>query len=66
MQIALKIVDKGGNYLRVVKGNYKTLLNDLNELLKGCDGVGCQDVPYDRAQSLGKGHVRIKIWRCQI
>jgi predicted transposase YbfD/YdcC len=38
-QIAEQIVAQSGDYLLAVKGNQKTLLEDLDDLFAGCDEV---------------------------
>ena len=63
--IAEQIVKQGGDYLLAVKGNHKTMLQDLDELFAGCDEVGFLDVPHDHAETVNKGHGRIEIRRCQ-
>lgn len=64
--IAQQIVEQGGDYLLAVKGNHKTMLQDLEDLFAGCDEVEFADVPHDRAETVNKGHGRIEIRRCQI
>jgi predicted transposase YbfD/YdcC len=63
--IAEQIVKQGGDYLLAIKGNHKTMLQDLDDLFAGCDEVGFVDVPHDRAETVNKGHGRIEIRRCQ-
>jgi len=63
--IAEQIVDQGGDYVLAIKGNHKTMLDDLDELFTGCDAVQFSDVPHDRAETVNKGHGRIEIRRCQ-
>lgn len=63
--IAEQIVQQGGDYLLAVKGNHKTMLQDLDDLFAGCDEVEFADVPHDRAEKVNKGHGRIEIRRCQ-
>ena len=63
--IAEQIVEQGGDYLLAVKGNHKTMLEDLEELFVGCDEVEFVDVPHDKAETVDKGHGRIEIRRCQ-
>jgi predicted transposase YbfD/YdcC len=36
-EIAKQIVEQGGDYLLAVKGNHKTMLQDLDDLFAGCD-----------------------------
>lgn len=64
-EIAQQIVDQGGDYLLAIKGNHKTMLDDLDDLFAGCDEVQFADVPHDRAETTSKGHGRIEIRRCQ-
>lgn len=64
-EIAQQIVDQGGDYLLAIKGNHKTMLDDLDDLFSGCDEVGFADVPHDRAETVNKGHGRIEIRHCQ-
>jgi predicted transposase YbfD/YdcC len=63
--IAEQIVQQGGDYLLAVKGNPKTMLQDLNDLFAGCDEVEFVDVPHDKAETVDKGHGRLEIRRCQ-
>jgi predicted transposase YbfD/YdcC len=63
--IAEQIVKQGGDYLLAVKGNHKTMLDDLDELFAGCDEVEFVDVAHDDAETVNKGHGRIEIRRCQ-
>lgn len=62
--IASQIVQQGGDYLLAVKGNHKTILEDVEELFAGCDAVNFSDVPHDYAQTVEKNHGRIEIRRC--
>lgn len=48
-----------------VKGNHKTMLQDLDDLFAGCDEVAFADVPHEVAENVNKGHGRIEIRRCQ-
>lgn len=63
--IAEQIVEQGGDYLLAIKGNHKTMLQDLDDLFAGCDEVAFVDVPHEQAETLNKGHGRIEIRRCQ-
>lgn len=63
--VAEQIVQQGGDYLLAVKGNHKTMLQDLDDLFAGCDEVEFTDVPHDTAETVNKGHGRIEIRRCQ-
>lgn len=63
--IAEQIVQQGGDYLLAVKGNHKTMLQDLDDLFAGCDEVEFVDVPHDGAETVNKGHGRLEIRRCQ-
>ncbi len=63
-QIAKQIVHQGGDYLLAVKGNHKTILQDMEDLFAGCDEVQFTDVPHDYAQTINKGHGRIELRRC--
>ena len=63
--IAKQIIAQGGDYLLAVKGNHKTMLDDLDDLFTGCDEVGFADVAHDRAKTVNKGHGRIEIRHCQ-
>ena len=63
-EIAEQIVKQGGDYLLAVKGNHKTLLQDLDDLFAGCDEVEFVDVPHERAETVNKGHGRLEIRRC--
>jgi predicted transposase YbfD/YdcC len=63
--IAEQIVQQGGDYLLAVKGNHKTMLQDLDDLFAGCDAVEFVDVTHDTAETVNKGHGRIEIRRCQ-
>lgn len=63
--IAEQIVEQGGDYLLAIKGNHKTMLQDLDDLFAGCDEVAFVDVPYDAAKTVNKGHGRIEIRYCQ-
>jgi predicted transposase YbfD/YdcC len=63
-EIAQQIVKQGGDYLLAVKGNHKTLLQDMDDLFAGCDEVGFGDVPHEWAETVNKGHGRIEIRRC--
>ncbi len=62
--IATQIVQQGGDYLLAVKGNHKTVLQDIEDLFAGCDAVQFADVPHDYTQTTEKGHGRIEIRRC--
>lgn len=64
-EIAKQIVEQGGDYLLAVKGNHKTMLQDLDDLFAGCDEVAFVGVPHDDAKTVTKGHGRIEIRRCQ-
>lgn len=64
-EIAEQIVEQGGDYLLAVKGNHKTMPQDLNDLFAGCDEVKFVDVPHDDAETVNKGHGRLEIRRCQ-
>ena len=63
-EIASQIIDQGGDYLLAVKGNHKSVFEDLKDLFSGCDEVSFVDVPYDYAETINKGHGRIEIRRC--
>jgi predicted transposase YbfD/YdcC len=63
--IAEQIVQRGGDYLLAIKGNHKTMLQDLDDLFAGWDAVGFVDVPHDTAETVNKGHGRLEIRRCQ-
>jgi predicted transposase YbfD/YdcC len=63
--IAEQIVKQGGDYLLAVKGNHKTMQDDLDELFAGCDEVEFVDVAHDDAETVNNGHGRIEIRRCQ-
>jgi predicted transposase YbfD/YdcC len=63
-QIAKQIVRQGGDYLLAVKGNHKTVLQDMEDLFAGCDEVQFTDVPHDYVQTINKGHGRIELRRC--
>jgi predicted transposase YbfD/YdcC len=62
--IAEQIVQQGGDYLLAVKGNHKTMLQDMDDLFTGCDEVEFVNVPHERAETVNKGHGRIEIRRC--
>lgn len=64
-EIAEQIVAQGGDYLLAVKGNHKTMLQDLDDLFAGCDEVEFVHVPHDDAKTVNKNHGRIEIRRCQ-
>jgi len=63
-EIAEQIVKQGGDYLLAVKGNHKSMLQDLEDLFAGCDEVEFVAVPHERAETVNKGHGRIEIRRC--
>lgn len=64
-EIAQQIVDQGGDYLLAIKGNHKTMLDDLDDLFTGCDEGHFVNVPHDRAETVNKGHGRIEVRHCQ-
>jgi predicted transposase YbfD/YdcC len=62
--IAKQIVRQGGDYLLAVKGNHKTMVEDMADLFAGCDEVQFADVPHDYARTISKGHGRIELRHC--
>jgi predicted transposase YbfD/YdcC len=62
--IAEQIVKQGGDYLLAIKGNHKTMLQDLEDLFAGYDEVAFVDVPHEQVATVNKGHGRIEIRRC--
>ena len=59
---AIKIVDKGGDYLLCVKGNQPGLYEDLKEFFDDCGDF--KGMEYDYFESLEKGHGRIEERKC--
>lgn len=57
-EIAQTIVERGGDYLLVVKDNQETLKGDIQECFVQAYESDCRDVKYERHETVEKGHGR--------
>jgi predicted transposase YbfD/YdcC len=57
-EIAEKIVERGGDYLLVVKDNQETLKGDILECFVQAYENDCRNVKYQRHETVEKGHGR--------
>ncbi|GHU38899.1 hypothetical protein AGMMS50256_38500 [Betaproteobacteria bacterium] len=62
-EIAQKILERGGDYLLVVKDNQPRLAEVLNEFFAEGDTLGLGRLPVSRYETVEKGHGRIEIRR---
>ncbi len=58
-EIAQGILDRGADYLLVVKENQGRLYQDVRDLFDGAEELGWDGVLYDYATTLNKGHGRM-------
>jgi len=58
--IAEQIVKQGGDYLLAVKGNHKTMLQELDNLFTGCDELGLWMCPMILPKRSTRGMVALK------
>ena len=59
-EIAQTILDRGADYLLVVKENQGRLYEDIRDLFEGAEEADYEGVPYNYATTLNKGHGRIE------
>jgi len=58
--IAEKIIGKGADYVLALKGNHKSLFENVQLFLDDCIANSFKDVAFDRHYEVGKGHGRIE------
>lgn len=63
-KIANKILDKGGNYILALKGNQKTLEEDVKEVFENIPQIKKSNISI--AQSNDKAHGRIEVRECTV
>ena len=65
-EIAHQIIEAQADYLLAVKENQGRLYQDVRDLFQGAEAFDFQDVPYDFARTVGKGHGRIETRECWV
>jgi predicted transposase YbfD/YdcC len=65
-EIAHQIIEAQADYLLAVKKNQGRLYQDVCDLFQGAEAFDFQDVPYDFARTVGKGHGRIETRECWV
>ncbi len=63
-EIASTVIERGGDYLLVLKENQGQLYEDVTDLFKGAEEVKFFDVEYTYAKTTNKNHGRIEIREC--
>ena len=64
--IASKIIERGGNYLLVVKDNQPTLLQDIDQAIGRAFETNFQGIDHDQHSTEDHGHGRVEKRHCTI
>jgi predicted transposase YbfD/YdcC len=64
--IASKIIERGGNYLLVVKDNQPTLLHDIDKAVGRAFETNFQGLDHDQHSTEDRGHGRVEKRHCTI
>ena len=65
-EIAQQITEGGADYVLAVKENQGRLHEGIQDLFEGAEALGFDETPYDRAETVDKGHGRVECRECWV
>ena len=65
-EIAQRITQGGADYVLAVKENQGQLYQSIQDLFEGAEALRFDETPYDRAQTVDKGHGRMEHRECWV